>query len=251
MERTAVVVEDQADIRGLLTAVLESSGYTVHATENGLDGVELVRTLAPDVVTLDVNVPGIDGYEVARRVRSFSDAYIIFISAFVEPGDAERGRAAGGDEYLGKPFRPRDLKARLAGIPSHRRRDGGTAATNAAVAAADLAHGDLSVVDGRLHVGGSSTTLDGRDLIVVRELIGARGRVRTKDELALRVRARSRDQRPDADEVRDVERAVEALRRLLAAHESAMRIESQHGLGYRLEPAAASAPDTSSDAPAV
>ncbi len=237
VDHTAVVVEDQADIRGLLTTVLESSGYQVHATENGLEGVELVRTVAPDVVTLDVNVPGIDGFEVARRVRTFSNAYIIFISAFVEPADADRGRAAGGDEYLGKPFRPRDLKARLAGIPSERRRERDAAADAAGVRPPDagrVTHDELSVIDDRLVVGGTVTTLAGRDLLIARELIAAHGRVRTKEDLALRLRTRVRDQVADADEVRDVERAVETLRHLLETHRSSVRIESQHGLGYRL-----------------
>lgn len=243
MEQTAVIVEDQADIRGLLTAVLESSGYRVHSTENGLDGVELVRTVSPDVITLDVNVPGIDGFEVARRVRTFSNAYIIFISAFVEPGDADRGRAAGGDEYLGKPFRPRDLKARLASIPSERRRerpvsvDAGGIATPAPDRT-EITHSDLCIGDDRLRVGDLGTVLEGRELVVARELIAAHGRVRTKDELAVALRTRTRDQRPDSDEVREVERAVEALRRVLASLGSSAQIESQHGLGYRLTPAA-------------
>ncbi|POX67326.1 DNA-binding response regulator [Microbacterium sp. Ru50] len=241
MERTAVIVEDQADIRSLLSAILESSGFTVHATENGLDAVELIRTVAPDVTTLDVNIPGIDGFEVARRVRAFSDTYIIFISAFVEPGDAERGRAAGGDEYLGKPFRPRDLKARLAAIPSRRRRDEAPVddivpAGLATFAPAGSAYGDLSVDEGGFRVAGAPVDLAPTESAVLRDLVVAHGRTRTKHELALSLRSRSRADAPDADEVRAVERSVESLRQTLAAAAASTLILSDQGIGYRLAP---------------
>ncbi|GAA5030510.1 response regulator transcription factor [Microbacterium fluvii] len=124
MQPTAVVVEDEADIGGLIATVLESSGYRVHTAADGLAAVELIRDVAPDLITLDIGIPGIDGIEVARRVRAFSDAYVIFISALSEPADAERARAAGGDEYLGKPFRPRDLRARVAHIPARHAAEG-------------------------------------------------------------------------------------------------------------------------------
>ncbi|MFF2633708.1 response regulator transcription factor [Microbacterium sp. NPDC058021] len=121
MQRTAVVLEDEEDIRSLITAVLSGAGYEVFETANGLDAVELVSTHNPDLTTLDVNVPGIDGFEAARRIRAVSDTYVIMISAFVEEADAERGRLAGADEYLGKPFRPRELRARLEMVPDRRR----------------------------------------------------------------------------------------------------------------------------------
>ena len=242
MERTAVVVEDQADIRSLLTAILESSGFEVHAAENGLDGVELVRTVEPDVTTLDVNIPGIDGFEVARRVRAFSDTYIIFISAFVEPGDAERGRAAGGDEYLGKPFRPRDLKARLAAIPSRRRRERSpleetTSAAGRAATPATGGFADLGLVDGVVSVRGTTLRIEPVEAALLRQLIEAAGRARTKDELALGLRPRVRSDAADADEVRAVERSVESLRRALAHAGADARIESELGTGYRLRSA--------------
>lgn len=235
MERTAVVVEDQADIRALLTAILESSEYVVHGAENGLDAVELIRAVSPEVTTLDVNIPGIDGFEVARTVREFSDTYIIFISAFVEPGDAERGRAAGGDEYLGKPFRPRELRARLAGIPSHRRRSAAAAfGASPAAVTTSTTFGDLAFTDGRLLVGPAPLDLGPSEAAVALQLISAHGRVRSKDEIALGLRSRSRGDQPGADEVQAVERAVEALRRSLVAAGSMTEVESQHGLGYRL-----------------
>ncbi|SDQ17905.1 response regulator transcription factor [Microbacterium sp. cf332] len=241
MERTAVIVEDQADIRSLLTAILESSGFAVHSTENGLDAVELIRDVSPDVTTLDVNIPGIDGFEVARRVRGFSDTYIIFISAFVEPGDAERGRAAGGDEYLGKPFRPRDLKARLAAIPSRRRRGDSPVLDAITVPAepggADVTFADVSWNGAGFRIADAPLVTTPADGAVLRALLDAQGRSRTKGEIATAIRSRSRSEEPDADEVRAVERSVESLRDALASARSSVRIVSDQGTGYRLDQA--------------
>ena len=90
--------------------------------ESGEQVLARLREDDVDVAILDVNMPGIDGFEAARRIREVSDTYVIMISAFVEDADAERGRLAGADEYLGKPFRPRELRARLEMVPDRRRR---------------------------------------------------------------------------------------------------------------------------------
>lgn len=239
MERTAVVVEDQADIRSLLTAILESSGFEVHGAENGLDAVETIRSVSPDVTTLDVNIPGIDGFEVARRVREFSDTYIIFISAFVEPGDAERGRAAGGDEYLGKPFRPRDLKARLAAIPSRRRRETSPLDEAVGVPAGDgsgtpLRFADVEITVSEARAAGTPLSLDQIGSAVLRRLVDAGGRTRSKEQLALDLRTRTRAEPADADEIRAVERTVETIRHALGDAGARTRVESDLGVGYRL-----------------
>ena len=112
--RTAVIIEDDDDIRQLLESVLTDAGLRVIATSNGLDGIEAVRTHAPVLTTLDVSMPGIDGLETARRIRQFSPTHLVIISAASQDSDARRGLEAGADEYLTKPFRPRELRARIA-----------------------------------------------------------------------------------------------------------------------------------------
>lgn len=111
---TAVIIEDDDDIRQLLESVLSDSGFRVIATNNGLDGIEAVRTYAPALTTLDVSMPGIDGLETARRIRGFSPTHLVIISAASQESDSLRGLEAGADEYLTKPFRPRELRARIA-----------------------------------------------------------------------------------------------------------------------------------------
>ena len=112
-ERVAVVIEDEEDIRSLLAAVLSQAGFTVHGAADGTEGLDLVRELQPLVTTLDVNMPGMDGFETAKRIRGISTTYIVMLSARTEEIDALQGLEAGADDYVAKPFRPRELRARI------------------------------------------------------------------------------------------------------------------------------------------
>jgi DNA-binding response OmpR family regulator len=114
--RTAVVIEDDRDIRELIQVVLNQSGFDVHAADSGAAGVEAVREHCPDVVTLDLGLPDIDGFEVARRIRLFSDSYIIMLTAKADELDTLLGLETGADDYLTKPFRPRELRARIGAL---------------------------------------------------------------------------------------------------------------------------------------
>ena len=111
--RVAVVIEDDADIRHLLETVLTQAGFRAITAGNGVDGIDAVRRYNPLVTTLDVNMPGIDGFETARRIREFSSTYIIMLTALTEEIDAMQGLDAGADDYIAKPFRPRELRARI------------------------------------------------------------------------------------------------------------------------------------------
>jgi two-component system OmpR family response regulator len=111
--RVAVIIEDDADIRHLLEAVLTQAGFNAIATSNGLDGIRAVRAYDPIVTTLDVSMPGMDGFETAKRIRAFSATYLVMLTARDEEIDTLQGLEAGADDYLTKPFRPRELRARI------------------------------------------------------------------------------------------------------------------------------------------
>lgn len=111
--RRAVVIEDDPDIRHLLKAVLESSGFESFTAGNGSDGIELVREYDPVVTTLDVTMPGMDGFATAKRLREFSSTYIIMLTGLGDEIDVVQGLESGADDYLVKPFRPRELRARI------------------------------------------------------------------------------------------------------------------------------------------
>ena len=109
-----LVVDDEAVIRQLIAINLELEGFEVHQAVDGLDAVDMARTVDPDVVTLDVMMPGLDGWATAQRLRadpSTSRARIVMISARTRPADVERGRDAGADEYVTKPFDPDEVVA--------------------------------------------------------------------------------------------------------------------------------------------
>lgn len=126
MLKTAVIVEDDPDIRHLLVEVLESAGFSTVSVGNGIDGVRAVIAYQPLITTLDVNMPGIDGFEAARRIRQQSDTYIIMLTGLEEEADVVLGLGAGADEYVVKPFRPRELRARIEAL-LRRPRAGGSA----------------------------------------------------------------------------------------------------------------------------
>jgi DNA-binding response OmpR family regulator len=111
-EWTAVIIEDDPDVRDLIDIVLTQSGFKTFVAEDGPRGVESVRANNPLITTLDVNMPGMDGFAVAKRLREFSSTYLIMITALADEIDVVQGFEAGADDYLVKPFRPRELRAR-------------------------------------------------------------------------------------------------------------------------------------------
>ncbi len=109
----ALVVDDEVPLVGLVTAYLEAEGFDVTAAYDGEQAVRLAREHAPDVIVLDVMLPGIDGIEACRRIRAFSDAYIVMLTARAEELDRLLGLSIGADDYLTKPFSLRELTARI------------------------------------------------------------------------------------------------------------------------------------------
>ena len=113
---TAVVIEDDEDIRLLISTVLEQRGLRVRSAGSGRAGLALVEEHQPDLVTLDLGLPDIEGFEVCRRLRTISDAYVVMVSASADEVDQLLSLEIGADDYITKPFSPRDLKARVGAM---------------------------------------------------------------------------------------------------------------------------------------
>ncbi|WP_240642312.1 response regulator transcription factor [Microbacterium sulfonylureivorans] len=241
--RVAVVIEDEEDIRSLLSAVLAQAGFDVHGAANGQDGLELVLEHQPLVTTLDVNMPGMDGFETAKRIRAVSPTYIVMLSARTEEIDALQGLEAGADDYVAKPFRPRELRARIDAMLRRPRHNVAAAPVMAdpsgPISAAWLEHQGL-----RLNPEMRIVTIDGDDLELTRsefdilaDLLAAGRRVRGKSDLALMLRG---EQFTGVEFVSDSDaRAIEVhvanLRRKLGESPTNPRwIETVRGVGYRL-----------------
>jgi two-component system, OmpR family, alkaline phosphatase synthesis response regulator PhoP len=111
-----LIVDDEAPMVELLRVYLEREGMEVLAAGDGPTALDLVRDRAPDVIVLDVMLPGLDGFEVLRRARTFSDAYVIMLTARAEEIDRIVGLSVGADDYLVKPFSLRELVARIQAL---------------------------------------------------------------------------------------------------------------------------------------
>ncbi|MET3163243.1 UNVERIFIED_ORG: DNA-binding response OmpR family regulator [Arthrobacter sp. UYEF10] len=264
----AVVVEDDDDVRESLKQVLQQSGFSVFATSSGTEGVETVREHDPVIVTMDVGLPDFDGIEAARRIRTFSDAYLIIVSGRVEEADALMGFEAGADDYLTKPFRPRELRARIAAMLRRPRSLNSTAgvtapvhapqavqqrapqAVPAALSDAPLLHtGTALLCDFEhngltLHEGSRSTAIHGVPLDLTRTqfdlllVLMENGRVvQTKADLVRRLRNEPYNTGSfvTAGEERAVEVHLGNLRKRLGDSSRSPRwIETVRGVGYRM-----------------
>ena len=118
----ALVVDDTPEQRMALESLLQSQGFEVHTASDGEAAVEVAEEVAPTLVLLDVGLPGIDGTEVCRRLRLFSDAYVVMVTSRDDEIDKVVGLAVGADDYLTKPYSGRELLARVAAMLRRPRR---------------------------------------------------------------------------------------------------------------------------------
>jgi DNA-binding response OmpR family regulator len=109
----ALVVDDEVPLTQVLTSYLEREHFEVSVAHNGVDALALARETRPDLVVLDLGLPGIDGLEVCRVLRTFSDAYVVMLTARDAELDTIVGLSVGADDYVTKPFSPRELVARI------------------------------------------------------------------------------------------------------------------------------------------
>jgi DNA-binding response OmpR family regulator len=109
----ALVVEDSPASSLICTRVLQSEGFEVSAASDGAGGISAGRTEHPDLIILDVTLPDIDGFEVCRQLREFTDAYVVMVTGRDEENDKLVGLAVGADDYITKPYSPRELAARI------------------------------------------------------------------------------------------------------------------------------------------
>jgi two-component system, OmpR family, response regulator BaeR len=115
-QRHILIVEDDAKIADMMANYLRAQGHAVDTVANGLQGVDAVKRLPPDLLLLDLMLPGLDGMEVCRQVRAFSQVPIIMVTARIDEIDRLLGLEIGADDYVCKPFSPRELAARVKAL---------------------------------------------------------------------------------------------------------------------------------------
>jgi DNA-binding response OmpR family regulator len=121
-ELRALVVDDEAPLADVIASYLKRESFEVHVAHDGRSALTLAREVDPDVVILDLGLPGVDGIEVCRTLRVFSDAYVIMLTARDTEVDTIVGLSVGADDYVTKPFSPRELVARVRAVLRRPRR---------------------------------------------------------------------------------------------------------------------------------
>lgn len=125
-----LIVDDEESIRRLVRSYLEAETFEVLEGENGSDAVAATRDSQPDLVVLDVGMPVLDGIEALREIRTFSDVYVVMLTARADEIDKLVGLSVGADDYLTKPFSPRELVARIKAVLRRQRGSSGGSATD-------------------------------------------------------------------------------------------------------------------------
>jgi two-component system, OmpR family, response regulator len=248
--RTAVVVEDDRDVGDAISGLLNKAGFDVSIASNGTDALAMIRDERPDLVTLDLTLPDIDGVEVCRQVRLVSDCYVIVVSGRTAELDRLIGLEVGADDYLVKPFSMRELQARVAALFRRPRMsdlkpaDASAPADPDRVAAAPpdmegVTGCDDLLVDQRareVRVDGEEIELTRTEFDLLAHLVNNPGIVVARQDLLRAVWAT--DFVPDSTHVVDVHLA-NLRRKLREASADNQWIRTIRGVGFRFDPCCA------------
>jgi DNA-binding response OmpR family regulator len=226
-----LVVDDEAPIRAVVRGFLERERMIVTEAADGPAAVAQARIIAPDVIVLDIMLPGFDGLEVLRRVRAFADPLVIFLTARTEEVDRIVGLRVGGDDYLTKPFSPGELVARVDAL-LRRRRAAPTSQPGAVIRVGDLV---IDPARRDVTVGGAPVELTTLEFEILVALARDSGVVLTRQQLLDAAWGMAA-----AGDEHALEVHVANLRRKLGDDAGAARyIETVRGIGYRLRTATA------------
>jgi two-component system alkaline phosphatase synthesis response regulator PhoP len=221
--KTVLLVEDEPKIAQIVRDYLQHAGFEVVSTGDGASAVTLARERRPDLVVLDLGLPRMDGLDVAKHVRRESGVPIIMLTARVEESDRLRGLELGADDYVTKPFSPRELVARVRAVLRRTDPADGDVGT--------LRRGDLVIDSSRMTIAREGATIDltATEFHIVAALARRAGRVFTRAQLLDAVRG---------SEVESFERAIDVhiknIRRKLEPDSRRPRyILTVYGIGYK------------------
>lgn len=224
-KRRVLVVEDERSISDALSARFRAEGYEVLQAFDGPSAVRVALEESPDVVVLDVMLPGFDGHEVCRRIQAERPLPVLMLTARDEESDVLVGLGVGADDYLTKPFRIREVVARVAALLRRVERAG---QLQPGADESEMVIGDLGVdtATRRVRIGGEEVHLTRTEFDLLSVLAHEPGRVLSRERLLAEVWDWA-----DAAGTRTVDSHVKALRAKIGAE----RIRTVHGVGYALE----------------
>jgi two-component system response regulator BaeR len=220
MNGKVLIVEDERKLAELLRDYLTQAGFETFCIENGLDAVPWVREHSPDLILLDLMLPGRDGLEICKELRNFSSVPVIIVTARVEEIDRLLGLELGADDYICKPFSPREVVARVKAVL---RRGGGGETIHAT---------GLVLDESRYHatLGGHELDLTAIEFKLLKFLASSPGRIYGRQQLMDRIYP---DQRIVSD--RTIDGHIKKLRKKIAGVSPAEIIHSLYGVGYKFE----------------
>ena len=221
MSTTILIVEDEAELACVIADYARAAGYVPAVCGDGLEALAAIRQAPPSLVVLDLMLPGLDGLALCRAVRAFSDVPVVMVTARVEEVDRLLGLETGADDYLCKPFSPRELMARIKAIL---RRAGTGSTTPPRTLAVDEAAR-------RIRVHGQALDLTPSEFAILAALARRPGQVFSRAQLLDAARADSLDATDRAidSHIKNLRRKIEAVAPGLDA------IRSIYGLGYRCD----------------
>ena len=228
-EKTALIVEDDKAVLQLIRLYLAQAGYRILEAQDGVAGLRMALEESPDIVLLDLNLPGMDGIEVCKNVRSESDVPIIMVTARVEEGDRLTGLDLGADDYVSKPFSPRELVARVNAVLRRTQRNAenhketGNHLTAGAVVI-DLDRRSATVL-------GTEIDLTPTEFRLLSYFIEGRGRTVSRDQIIENVFGYD-----FSGYDRTVDTHVSNLRKKLeSANPEGQHLKTMYGVGYRFD----------------
>lgn len=222
-----LVIDDEENVCELITLYFEKAGYDVVSSGDGNEGIEMVRSQKPDIVILDLMLPGIDGLDVCKEIRKTSNVPLIMLTARVDEVDRVLGLEIGADDYVTKPFSPRELLARVKAVL---RRAAYVPSPDEAQVL-NLPGLAVSRISREVLVGETRVDLTPKEFDLLWYLASNRNRVFTREQLLEQVWAY---QEFYGDE-RTVDQHIKRLRRKIESSGSPCRITTIWGVGYKFE----------------
>ena len=219
-----LTVEDDERIRTAVSLALEEEGWEVEAAANGEDALVAFAQNPSDVVLIDIMLPGIDGFEVCRRIRRLGDVPIVMVTARSDSHDVVAGLEAGADDYLRKPFDPKELSARVRALLRRSRPSGSPA---------QMVVDQLEIIpdEGVVRLAGDEVHLTRTEFRLLVELASSPGKVMSREDLLERVWARDY-----FDDERLVDVHVRRLRTKIEPDPANPHyVVTVRGMGYKLQ----------------
>lgn len=227
-QMSLLIVDDEARIRELLREYLQKEGFQVEEAGNGREALEKTRAKAFDAVLLDIMMPGMDGMDLCREIRKTSDVPIIMLTARGDEIDRVLGLEMGADDYIVKPFSPRELVARVKAILRRTTKGGPAGAPQAVIEAGDLR---INEDTREVTIGGSPVSLTPKEYDLLLQLARHPGRVFTRDQLLEQVWGYN-----FFGEARTVDTHITRLREKMARVPGDRQyISTIWGIGYKFE----------------